>query len=58
MTDKVDEERRAKEFEEKYKSASEKYNQLKNENIKTEAEIKVLRNQLIKVNYEADQLSK
>lgn len=37
---------------------SEKYNQLKTEQVKQEAELKLLRNQLITINYQADQLQK
>lgn len=44
VTDRVEEERRAKEAEAKYKAINEKYTQLKNDHIKIEAEVKLLRN--------------
>lgn len=44
VADKVDEEKRFKEMEAKYKAMSEKYTQVRNEGAKVEADVRILRN--------------
>lgn len=56
VVDKAEDERKGKELESKLKLLNEKYNLLKDNSIKTEAELKILQNKLIEATHDINTL--